>query len=148
METLDGGAGKIRTDTLIHHTIETGNRTTTLRSDMPDFEVDRIVPHVRSALGGSVVSLQPGGFSLEIDPDGASPRRTMRYTMHHPRIGPMRATVTPPDLDGVPARLDVSIPELLERVASGDINPRAFLEAGDLVRRIAWAWMSIRGYLR
>ena len=148
METLDGGAGKIRTDTLIHHTIETGNRTTTLRSDMPDFEVDRIVPHVRSALGGSVVSLQPGGFSLEIDPDGTISRRTMRYTMHHPRIGPMHATVTPPDLDGAPARLDVSVAELLERVATGDIDPEAFMAAGDLERRIAWAWLSICDYSR
>ena len=148
METLDGGAGKIRTDTLIHHTIETGNRTTTLRSDMPDFEVDRIVPHVRSALDGSVVSLQPGEFSLEIDPDGTSPRRTMRYTMHHPRIGPMRVKVTPPNRDGAPARLDVSVAELLDRVATGDINPEAFMAAGDLERRIAWAWLSICDYSR
>ena len=148
METLDGSAGKIRTDTLIHHTIETGNRTTTLRSDVPDFEVDRIVPHVRSALGGSVVSLQPGGFSLEIDPDGTISRRTVRYTVYHPGTGPMRVKVTPPNRDGAPARLDVSVAELLERVASGDINPRAFLEAGDLVRRVAWAWLSICGYSR
>lgn len=148
MRTLDSGAGKIRTDTLIHHTIETGNRTTTLRSDMPDFEVDRIVPQVRSALGGNVVSLQPGGFSLEIDPDGTAPRRTMRYTMHHPRIGPMRVKVTPPDRDGMPARLDVSVAELLERVASGYIDPEVFMAAGNLERHIAWAWMSIRGYSR
>ena len=42
-------AGRIRTDALgKHRTIETGNRTTTLRSGVPDFEVDRIVPQVRS----------------------------------------------------------------------------------------------------
>ena len=39
--------GSVRTDSLAHRTIETGNRTTTLRSDVPDFEVDRIVPRVR-----------------------------------------------------------------------------------------------------
>ena len=148
METLDGSAGKIRTDTLIHHTIETGNRTTTLRSDVPDCDVDWIVPRVRSALGGSVVSLQPGGFSLEIDPDCTIPRKTMRYTVYHPGIGPMHATVTPPDSDGAPARLDVSAPELLERVASGDIDPEAFMAAGGLVRRVAWAWLSMCGYSR
>ena len=43
LSILDGSAGKIRTDALKHRTIETGNRTTTLRSDVPDFEVDRIV---------------------------------------------------------------------------------------------------------
>ena len=47
-----------------------------------------------------------------------------------------------------PARLDVSAAELLERVASGDIDPEAFMEAGDLVRRVAWAWLSMRGYSR
>ena len=148
MSILDGSAGRIRTDSLVHRTIETGNRTTTLRSDVPDCDVDWIVPRVRSALGGSVVSLQPGGFSLEIDPGGTIPRRTMRYTVYHPGTGPMRATVAPPDLDGVPARLDVSIPELLGRVASGGIDPGAFMAAGDLVRRVAWAWLSMRGYSR
>ena len=102
MSILDGSAGRIRTDSLVHRTIETGNRTTTLRSDVPDCDVDWIVPRVRSALGGSVVSLQPGGFSLEIDPDGASPRRTMRYTVYHPGTGPMRVKVTPPNRDGAP----------------------------------------------
>ena len=147
MKTLDDSAGEnIRTDTLKHHTIETGNRTTTLRSDVPDFAVDRIVPQVRSALGGHVVSLPVTGFILEIDPDGTAPRKTMRYTMYHPRIGPMRVKVTPPDRDGMPARLDVSVAELLERVASGDIDPEAFMAAGNLERRIAWAWLSIHGY--
>ena len=35
---------RVRTYTLKHHAIETGNRTTTLRSDVPDFEVDGVVP--------------------------------------------------------------------------------------------------------
>ena len=148
MSILDGSAGKIRTDSLVHHTIETGNRTTTLRSDVPDFEVNRIVPQVRSALGGSTASFPNTRFSLEIDPDGTIPCRTMRYTVYHPGIGPMRATVTPPDSDGAPARLDVSAAELLERVASCNIDPEAFMAAGDLIRRVAWAWLSICGYSR
>ena len=148
LSILDGSAGRIRTDALTHRTIETGNRTTTLRSGVPDFEVDWIVPQVRSALDGNVVSLQPGGFSLEVDPDCTIPCRTVRYTVYHPGIGPMHATVTPPDSDGAPARLDVSIPELLERVASCNIDPEAFMAAGDLVRRVAWAWLSICGYSR
>ena len=148
MKTLDDGAGRIRTDSLAHRTIETGNRTTTLRSDVPDFEVDRIVPRVRTALGGGTASFPNTRFSLEVDPDGTAPRRTVRYTVYHPGIGPMRATVTPPDSDGAPARLDVSIPELLERVASCNIDPEAFMAAGDLVRRVAWAWLSICGYSR
>ena len=40
MKTLDDRAGKIRTDSLAHRTIETGNRTITLRSDVPDCDVD------------------------------------------------------------------------------------------------------------
>ena len=148
LSILDGSAGKIRTDSLAHHTIETGNRTTTLRSDVPDFEVNRIVPQVRSALGGSTASFPNTRFSLEIDPDGTIPCRTMRYTVYHPGIGPMRATVTPPDSDGAPARLDVSAAELLERVASCNIDPEAFVAAGDLIRRVAWAWLSICGYSR
>ena len=148
MSILDGSAGKIRTDSLAHHTIETGNRTTTLRSDVPDFEVNRIVPQVRSALGGSTASFPNTRFSLEIDPDGTIPCRTMRYTVYHPGIGPMHATVTPPDSDGAPARLDVSAAELLERVASCNIDPEAFVAAGDLIRRVAWAWLSICGYSR
>ena len=76
------------------------------------------------------------------------PRKTMRYTVHPPRIGPMRVKVTPPDRDGMLARLDVSAPELLERVASGGIDPEAFVATGDLVLRVAWAWLSMRGYSR
>ena len=75
-----GAGGKTRTDALKHHTIEAGNRTTTLRSDVPDYEVDGSVPPIRSALGGSVASFQPAGFSLEVDPDGTIPRRAMRCT--------------------------------------------------------------------
>ena len=60
----------------------------------------------------------------------------------------MRVKVTPPNRDGMSARLDVSAAELLERVASGDIDPEAFMAAGDLVRRVAWAWLSICGYSR
>ena len=78
-------------------------------------------------------------FSLEVDPDGTISRRTVRYTLYHPGTGPMHATVTSPNLDGAPARLNVSIPELLERVASGGIDPEAFMAAGGLVRRVAWA---------
>ena len=148
LSILDGSAGKIRTDSLAHHTIETGNRTTTLRSDVPDCDVDWIVPRVRTALGGGTASFPNTRFSLEVDPDGTIPCRTMRYTVYHQGIGPMRATVTPPDSDGAPARLDVSIPELLERVASCNIDPGAFMAAGDLVRRVAWAWLSICGYSR
>ena len=148
MKTLDDSAGKIRTDTLKHHTIETGNRTTTLRSDVPDCEVDGVVPRVQSALGGNMASFPNTRFSLEVDPDGTIPCRTMRYTVYHPGIGPMRATVTPPDSDGAPARLDVSAAELLERVASCNIDPEAYMAAGDLVRRVAWAWLSICGYSR
>ena len=132
---------RVRTDTLRH-------RTTTLRSDVPDCDVDWIVPRVRTALGGSMASFPNTRFSLEVDPDCTIPCRTMRYTVYHPGIGPMHATVTPPNLDGAPARLDVSIPELLERVASDDIDPEAFVAAGDLVRRVAWAWPSICGYSR
>ena len=148
MSILDGSAGRIRTDSLVHRTIETGNRTTTLRSDVQDRDVDWIVPRVRTALGGNTALFPNMQFSLEADPDGTAPRRTVRYTLHHPGTGPMRATVRPPDSDGAPARLDVSIPELLERVASGDIDPGAFMAAGNLVRRVAWAWLSMRGYSR
>ena len=148
MSILDGSAGRIRTDSLAHRTIETGNCTTTLRSDVPDCDVDWIVPRVRTALGGSMASFPNTRFSLEADPDGTIPCRTVRYTVYHPGTGPMRATVTPPDSDGAPARLDVSAVELLKRVASGDIDPEAFMAAGDLVRRIAWAWLSMRGYSR
>ena len=148
MNILDGSAGRIRTDALKHRTIETGNRTTTLRSDVPDCDVDWIVPRVRTALGGGTASFPNTRFSLEVDPDGTIPRKTMRYTLYHPGIGPMHATVTPPDSDGAPARLDVSAPELLERVASGDIDPEAFMAAGDLIRRVAWAWLSMCGYSR
>ena len=149
MKTLDDSAGEnIRTDTLKHHTIETGNRTTTLRSDVPDCDVDWIVPRVRTAPGGGTASFPNTRFSLEVDPDGTISRKTMRYTVYHPGIGPMHATVTPPDLDGAPARLDVSAAELLERVASCNIDPEAFMAAGDLIRRVAWAWLSICGYSR
>ena len=144
----DGTPGRIRTDSLAHHTIETGNRTTTLRSDVPDCDVDRIVPLVRTALGGGTASFPGTRFSLEVDPGCTTPHRIVRYTLHHPGTGPMRATVRPPDSDGAPARLDVNAAELLERVASGDIDPGAFLEAGSLVRRVAWAWLSMRGYSR
>ena len=144
----DGTPARIRTNSLVHHTIETGNCTTTLRSDVPDFEVDRIVPRVRTALGGGTASFPDTRFSLEADPGGTTPHRTVRYTLHHPGTGPMRATAAAPDSDGAPARLDVSIPELLERAASGAIDPGAFLEAGGLVRRVAWAWLSMRGYSR
>ena len=146
MKTLDDRAGKIRTDSLAHRTIETGNRTTTLRSDVPDCDVDWIVPRVRTALGGDMASFPNTRFSLEADPDGTISRRTVRYTLYHPGTGPMHATVTPPNRDGAPARLDVSAPELLKRVALGDIDPEAFMAAGDLVRRVAWAWLSICGY--
>ena len=148
MSILDGSAGRIRTDSLAHHTIETGNRTTTLRSDVPDRDVDWVVPRVRTALGGGTASFPDTQFSLEADPDGTAPRRIVRYTVYHPGTGPMRAKVTPPNRDGAPARLDVSIPELLERVASDGIDPEAFMAAGDLVRRVAWAWLSICGYSR
>ena len=148
MSILDGSAGKIRTDSLAHRTIETDNRTTTLRSDVPDCDVDWIVPRVRTALGGSTASFPNTRFSLEVDPDGTIPCRTMRYTVYHPGIGPMHATVTPPNRDGAPARLDVSVAELLERVASCNIDPEAFMAAGDLIRRVAWAWLSMRGYSR
>ena len=148
MKTLDDRAGKIRTDSLAHRTIETGNRTTTLRSDVPDCDVDWIVPRVRTPLGGSMASFPNTRFSLEADPDGTIPCRIVRYTVYHPGTGPMHATVTPPDSDGAPARLDVSAAELLERVASGDIDPEAFMAAGDLVRRVVWAWLSMRGYSR
>ena len=148
MSILDGSAGRIRTDSLIHRTIETGNRTTTLRSGVPDCDVDWIVPRVRTALGGGTASFPNTRFSLEVDPDCTIPRKTMRYTVYHPGIGPMHATVTPPDSDGAPARLDVSAPELLERVASGDIDPEAFMAAGDLIERVAWAWLSMCGYSR
>ena len=148
LSILDGSAGKIRTDSLIHRTIETGNRTTTLRSDVPDFEVNWIVPRVRTALGGGTAPFPNTRFSLDVDPDGTIPRRTVRYTVYHPGTGPMHATVAPPDSDGAPARLDVSAAELLERVASGSIDPEAFMAAGGLVRRVAWAWLSMRGYSR
>ena len=138
----------IRTDSLEHRTIETGNCTTTLRSDMPDRDVALTVRQVRTALGGCTASFPDTRFSLEADPDGGPPRKAMRYTLYHPGTGPMRATVRPPDRDGAPARLDVSVPELLGRVASGDMDAGAFLEAGDLVRRVAWAWLSMRGYSR
>ena len=58
----------------------------------------------------------------------------------------MRVKVTPPNRDGMPARLDVSMAELLERVASDDIDPGAFMAADDLERRIAWAWLLMRSY--
>ncbi len=148
LSILDGSAGRIRTDSLAHHTIETGNRTTTLRSDVPDCDVDWIVPRVRTALGGGTASFPDTRFSLEADPGGTAPRRIVRYTVYHPGTGPMHATVRPPDSDGAPARLDVSVTELLERVASGDIDPEAFMAAGDLVRCVAWAWLSMRGYSR
>ena len=144
----DGILGKIRTDSLAYRTIETGNRTTTLRFDVPDCDVDGVVPLVQSALGGGMASFPNTRFSLEVDPDGTIPCRTMRYTVYHPGIGPMHATVTPPDSDGAPARLDVSAAELLERVASGDVDPGAYMAAGDLVRLVAWAWPSICGYSR
>lgn len=74
---IDGSAGKIRTDAPIHHTIETGNHSTTLRSDVPDCEVDGIMPLVRSALDDNVVSFPPAGFVLEVDPDFMTQRGTM-----------------------------------------------------------------------
>ena len=50
---------------------------------------------MRTALGGGMASFPATGFSLEIDPDGTIPCRTMRYTVYHPGIGPMHAAVTP-----------------------------------------------------
>ena len=80
----DGMLGKIRTDSLAHRTIETGNRTTTLRSDVPDCDVDWIVPRVRTALDGGTASFPDTQFILEVDPGGrdthgrSSPKRTSR----------------------------------------------------------------------
>ena len=136
----------IRTDSLAHRTMETGTRTTTLRSDVTDRDVALTVRQARTALGGGTASFPDARFSLEADPDGGVPRKAMRCTLHRPGTGPMRATVRPPDRDGAPARLDASASELLERVASGDMDAWAFLEAGCLAKRVAWAWLSMRGY--
>ena len=71
------GIGRGWKDALKHHT---GNRTTTLRSDVPDCDVDGVVPLVQSALDCSMVSFPATGFSLEIDPDGMVLRKAMRCT--------------------------------------------------------------------
>ena len=66
----------------------------------------------------------------------------MRYTVYHPRNRPhARDGDAAGFRDGAPARLDVSIPELLERVASCNIDPEAFMAAGDLdtARRVGVA---------
>ena len=133
---------RIRTDTLRHRTIETDKTTNTLRSDVSDSMLDKIKPLVRLALGGNRVLLKPSEFSLEID----SVDDILRGAIFHPRIGPIRVTVTPPERDGLPARLDVSIDKMLAAAASGKTDTTAFLMAGDMERRIAWAWLAIRGY--
>ncbi len=79
-----------------------------MRSGVPDCDVGWIVSRVRTALGGSMAPFPNMRFSQEVDPDGMISRRTMRYTVHHLGTGPTHVTATPPDLDGTPARLDVS----------------------------------------
>ena len=140
---LDGEVSRyVKTDTLHHVTIETANKTITLRSDVREDVMARMKPLVQDALEGQHVAFPPTGFSLEATEQAG----VMHGTLYHKWFGPVHVTVTPPERDGEAAHLDVSITALLDSVRASTSNHDDILAVGDLERCIAWAWLALHGY--
>ena len=132
----------VMTDILNHITIETANKTVTLRSDVAEDMMERMKPLVQDALDGKQVEFLPTEFSLEaVEEDSV-----LHGTICHRWFGPIHITVTPPDKDGEAAHLDVSITALQDSVRMNTPSHDEIRVVCDLERYIAWAWLALHGY--
>ena len=138
--------------TMRHIFVETGDVDVTEQVEVSADTVEYLIPYLEMALyTGNPVDLEDSGFWFRARETGD----LLRASIGHRDIGAdtlAEISVRPPQKDGEPATLQVSLAVVGDAIGNGAFDPDLDADiieaAADLEMCISWTWLELRGFAR